>query len=188
MCSYVSKLILTKSNHLCPTLSVTVYVSFPQALPVVARSGRLLKPVLAARVSGRCLLRQEVLPKLPVPPLQQTCERYLAVLEPIVSAEELQHTRQVVEEFARPGGVGERLQKGLERRARKTDNWVRGRPASHCRGANKSSMCVNVPLHGRHRTQGQTLYPPCPLAQLKILNGIFECILMSYVHVWICLV
>nr|XP_023696517.1 carnitine O-acetyltransferase-like isoform X2 [Paramormyrops kingsleyae] len=94
------------------------------ALPVVARSGRLLKPVLAARVPGRCLLRQEVLPKLPVPPLQQTCERYLAVLEPIVSEEELQHTRQLVEEFARAGGVGERLQKGLERRARKTDNWL----------------------------------------------------------------
>lgn len=68
-------------------------------------------------------MHQEGLPKLPVPPLKQTCERYLAILEPIVSKEELEHTRQLVQEFLK-GGVGERLQKELERRARKTDNWV----------------------------------------------------------------
>uniref|UniRef100_A0AAX7VDI7 Carnitine O-acetyltransferase n=1 Tax=Astatotilapia calliptera TaxID=8154 RepID=A0AAX7VDI7_ASTCA len=63
------------------------------------------------------------LPKLPVPPLNQTCERYLAALEPLISDEEMDHTRKVVQEFLK-GGVGERLQKGLERRARKTDNWL----------------------------------------------------------------
>lgn len=71
----------------------------------------------------RSLVHQEGLPKLPIPSLKQTCERYLAALEPVVSEEELQYTRKLVEEFLK-GGVGERLQKGLERRARKTDNWV----------------------------------------------------------------
>uniref|UniRef100_A0A3B3X2D7 Carnitine O-acetyltransferase n=1 Tax=Poecilia mexicana TaxID=48701 RepID=A0A3B3X2D7_9TELE len=75
------------------------------------------------QISERSFVHQEGLPKLPVPPLKQTCERYLAALEPIVSEEELEHTRVLIQEFLK-GGVGERLQKGLERRARKTDNWL----------------------------------------------------------------
>ncbi|XP_003974549.2 carnitine O-acetyltransferase [Takifugu rubripes] len=81
----------------------------------------LVRPV--TQIPERSLVHQEGLPKLPVPPLKQTCEGYLAALEPIVSAEELDHTRQLVGEFLN-GGVGERLQKGLERRARKTENWL----------------------------------------------------------------
>uniref|UniRef100_A0AAY4EET6 Carnitine O-acetyltransferase n=1 Tax=Denticeps clupeoides TaxID=299321 RepID=A0AAY4EET6_9TELE len=90
----------------------------------VVKPSRLVRPVSAARIAGRYLSHQGGLPPLPVPPLQQTCERYLSALEPIVEETELEHTRQVVAEFARPGGVGERLQTGLERRVRKTENWL----------------------------------------------------------------
>uniref|UniRef100_A0A8C1W5F0 Zgc:154046 n=1 Tax=Cyprinus carpio TaxID=7962 RepID=A0A8C1W5F0_CYPCA len=45
-------------------------------------------------------------------------------LEPLISAEEMTHTRELMDEFLRPGGIGERLQKSLERRARKTENWL----------------------------------------------------------------
>ncbi|XP_014879812.1 carnitine O-acetyltransferase-like isoform X2 [Poecilia latipinna] len=88
--------------------------------PGIANPCRLLRAV--TQISERSFVHQEGLPKLPVPPLKQTCERYLAALEPIVSEEELEHTRVLIQEFLK-GGVGERLQKGLERRARKTDNW-----------------------------------------------------------------
>uniref|UniRef100_A0A3P8WNR1 Carnitine O-acetyltransferase n=1 Tax=Cynoglossus semilaevis TaxID=244447 RepID=A0A3P8WNR1_CYNSE len=71
----------------------------------------------------RSHLQQEGLPKLPVPPLRQTCQTYLECLKPLVSTEELGHTQLLVDEFL-TGGVGDRLQKGLERRARKTDNWL----------------------------------------------------------------
>ncbi|KAM4634516.1 carnitine O-acetyltransferase [Polymixia lowei] len=84
----------------------------------------LVRPVSATRIAGRYLAHQEGLPSLPVPPLQQTCEHYLAVLEPIVETEKLGHTKELVKEFQKPGGLGERLQKGLERRARKTENWL----------------------------------------------------------------
>lgn len=84
----------------------------------------LVKPVSATRISGRYLTHQKGLPTLPVPPLQQTCERYIAALEPIVKSEELKHTKKVVEEFQKPGGDGERLQRALEKRASSTENWL----------------------------------------------------------------
>uniref|UniRef100_A0A8C3Q9Q2 Carnitine O-acetyltransferase n=1 Tax=Geospiza parvula TaxID=87175 RepID=A0A8C3Q9Q2_GEOPR len=89
-----------------------------------ARPCGLLKQTALNKIVGRFQLHQEALPHLPVPPLQQTLDRYLLALEPIISPEELSHTQQLVAEFRKPGGVGERLQKGLERRARKTENWL----------------------------------------------------------------
>lgn len=59
-----------------------------------------------------------------MPPLQQSLDYYLKALQPIVSEEEWAHTKQLVDEFQTSGGVGERLQKGLERRAKKMENWL----------------------------------------------------------------
>nr|2H3W_A Chain A, carnitine acetyltransferase [Mus musculus]2H3W_B Chain B, carnitine acetyltransferase [Mus musculus] len=70
------------------------------------------------------MAHQDALPRLPVPPLQQSLDYYLKALQPIVSEEEWAHTKQLVDEFQTSGGVGERLQKGLERRAKKMENWL----------------------------------------------------------------
>ncbi|XP_031810646.1 carnitine O-acetyltransferase isoform X2 [Sarcophilus harrisii] len=83
-----------------------------------------LKPISLRKVPGRFQTHQNSLPRLPVPPLQQTLDHYLQILQPIVSEEEWNNTKQLVEEFRGSGGVGERLQKSLERRARKTENWL----------------------------------------------------------------
>ncbi|PWA15082.1 hypothetical protein CCH79_00008641 [Gambusia affinis] len=63
-------------------------------------------------------------PPQPVPPLTQTLQGYLRALEPLLPPEELNHTRRMVQEFGRFGGLGQQLQEGLERRARLTKNWV----------------------------------------------------------------
>lgn len=90
----------------------------------LVKTNHLVKPVSATRVAGRYLTHQQGLPCLPVPPLQQTCERYITALEPIVEVDELKHTKELVQEFQKSGGVGEKLQKGLEERAKSTENWV----------------------------------------------------------------
>uniref|UniRef100_A0A8D2KUN7 Choline/carnitine acyltransferase domain-containing protein n=1 Tax=Varanus komodoensis TaxID=61221 RepID=A0A8D2KUN7_VARKO len=64
------------------------------------------------------------LPRQPLPPLAQTMARYLRSLEPLVSPEELEQTRQLVTEFEAPGGEGERLQARLQRRAARMENWI----------------------------------------------------------------
>lgn len=83
-----------------------------------------MRPVSATKLAGRYLAHQEGLPSLPVPALQQTCDRYLSVLEPIVDMEKLRRTRELVTDFQKAGGVGERLQKSLEKRAGGKENWL----------------------------------------------------------------
>lgn len=56
---------------------------------------------------------QKSLPRLPIPNLEKTCERYLSALEPLVSAGELQSSRRLVQEFKDKDGPGE-LEQAIE--------------------------------------------------------------------------
>ncbi|ORC91753.1 putative choline/carnitine O-acetyltransferase [Trypanosoma theileri] len=52
---------------------------------------------------------QASLPRLPIPPLRDTCELYLKSIQAIASSEEYFYASKAVEEFLRPGGTGELL-------------------------------------------------------------------------------
>ncbi|XP_065068504.1 carnitine O-acetyltransferase-like isoform X2 [Rhopilema esculentum] len=64
------------------------------------------------------------LPRLPVPPLQQTMDKYLLSVKPLLTEDEYACTREVVDDFRKPGGVGEALQDKLVSRANKMENWL----------------------------------------------------------------
>lgn len=75
---------------------------------------------------GPMLRFQDSLPRLPVPTLEETAERYLKSLRPLLSPDEFDRSKKAVEAFVKPGAVGPRLQKKLE--ARRDDpnvrNWL----------------------------------------------------------------
>lgn len=73
---------------------------------------------------GDMLKYQSLLPKLPVPPLQQSLQKYLKAVRPLVNDEEFEITSKAVEEFGKENGIGEELQEMLEKRAKLEKNWV----------------------------------------------------------------
>lgn len=49
---------------------------------------------------------QDSLPRLPIPELDKTCDRYIEALKPIVEESKLQNTRKLVEKFKSEDGKG----------------------------------------------------------------------------------
>lgn len=69
---------------------------------------------------------EDSLPRLPVPTLEETSRRYLKSVHPLLNRSEYETTKKAVEEFTKPGSMGEQLQKRLQ--ARRDDpkhkNWI----------------------------------------------------------------
>ncbi|KAH9507364.1 hypothetical protein Btru_057910 [Bulinus truncatus] len=71
---------------------------------------------------GRTFSVQYSLPRLPVPPLEQTLKKYLETCQPLLTEDQYKSTEQIVRKFqANEGPV---LQKLLEERASKHTNWL----------------------------------------------------------------
>ena len=78
----------------------------------------------SVRISCVLMVVQKPLPKLPVPKLSETLDKYLLSLKAVVSDDQYERARHLANEFGRIGGVGETLQRRLEEFASTTDNWV----------------------------------------------------------------
>uniref|UniRef100_H3AV22 Choline O-acetyltransferase n=1 Tax=Latimeria chalumnae TaxID=7897 RepID=H3AV22_LATCH len=64
------------------------------------------------------------MPKLPVPPFQQTLDMYLHCMKHLVTEEQYKKTKAIVDRFRAKGGAGELLQHKLLDRREKTNNWA----------------------------------------------------------------
>lgn len=69
---------------------------------------------------------EDSLPRLPVPTLEETSQKYLRSVEPLLNKSEFENTRKAVAEFAQPNGSGQELQKRLQARREdpKHRNWI----------------------------------------------------------------
>lgn len=69
---------------------------------------------------SRTFARQSELPKLPIPPLEETCSRYLRALEGLQDPRDHEETKKAVDEFLREDGprIQERLKAWAEDKAR----------------------------------------------------------------------
>lgn len=69
---------------------------------------------------------EESLPKLPVPTLEETSKRYLRSVQPLLNDVEYASTKKAVEQFSKPGSIGQELQKRLiaRRDDPKHKNWI----------------------------------------------------------------
>ncbi|KAM7209455.1 putative mitochondrial carnitine O-acetyltransferase [Naviculisporaceae sp. PSN 640] len=71
---------------------------------------------------GVTFAHQDKLPKLPIPDLEASCERYLAALKPLQSAREHSDTKQAVQEFL--NGEGPELNEKLKRYAEGKTSYI----------------------------------------------------------------
>ncbi len=84
---------------------------------------------------GVTFAHQEKLPKLPIPELSGTMERYLSALKPLQSAREHSDTKHAVDEFLRHEGpeLNEKLKKYAEARTSYIEQFCRSF-STCCRG------------------------------------------------------
>jgi carnitine O-acetyltransferase len=81
---------------------------------------------------GVTYAHQDDLPKLPIPPLEASCEKYLTALKPLQSAREHAETRHAVQAFLRNEGpeLNEKLKKYAEARTSYIEQFCK--PACYC--------------------------------------------------------
>ncbi len=65
-------------------------------------------------LSARTFGNEDLLPRVPLPPLEESCERFLEWCAPLLTADELTETEAAVASFLRPDGPGRRLHEALE--------------------------------------------------------------------------
>jgi carnitine O-acetyltransferase len=93
-------------------------------IKVLQRSNQLLKMPVKVLGANYSSTNPQNLPRLPVPKLSDTLSKFLDTVEPHLTSDRFENTKNIVREFGKNGGVGEKLQKLLEQRAATKENWL----------------------------------------------------------------
>ncbi|XP_072936490.1 carnitine O-acetyltransferase-like isoform X2 [Epargyreus clarus] len=101
-----------------------------QGIRACANRAFILEPyisslqLIANYTSAKPAENVQNLPRLPVPKLDDTLNKYLKTVRPFLNDEEFTATSKLIKEFGSEGGVGRKLQNLLEKRAEKHLNWL----------------------------------------------------------------
>jgi len=134
--------IFTMPRSLGETLAATDSPTTPRSIPEYPEIPRSThSPALKARQysmsasddklqGGVTFAQQDNLPKLPIPDLEKTCERYLAALKPLQSNREHADTKHAIHEFLQGEGpeLNEKLKKYAEGRTSYIEQFCMFRP------------------------------------------------------------
>lgn len=87
----------------------------------------------SSSTSGETFAFQEKLPRLPIPPLEDTCRRYLKALEGLQEADEHETTKKAVNDFLKNEGpmIQEKLLEWSETKDRCVSTIIPPPPPSH---------------------------------------------------------
>lgn len=104
--------------------SIPEYPEIPK--PTVSPSLKARQYIMSAfedkAKGGVTFAQQDKLPKLPIPDLEKTCERYLKALKPLQPPREHGETRHAVQEFL--NGEGPELNEKLKRYAEGRTSYI----------------------------------------------------------------
>ncbi len=73
---------------------------------------------------SRTLSKQASLPRMPVPSLTSTMNKYLLAIKHLLNENDYENTKKLVNEFIKNDGLGQQLQRFLIERSKTTENWV----------------------------------------------------------------
>ena len=99
-------------------------------LAIAKQSKQVLQPRIMVNAVSKSIFNsrfyshQESLPRLPVPPLQQTLDKYLNAVRPLVNDDEYENTKSLVNIFGSEDGYGKHLHEQLLEHAKTKENWL----------------------------------------------------------------
>ncbi|KAI8804554.1 Choline/Carnitine o-acyltransferase-domain-containing protein [Cladochytrium replicatum] len=105
-------------------------------------------------------------PLLPVPTLEDTCSKYLTTVRPFLTDDEYNNTVAAVNEFIKPGGQGEELQRRLLKRAEDAKGIGNAHPVIELHSQSHATSSSLQP-GTRHRTFAGVSSP----SPIRKLNG-----------------
>lgn len=133
--SFLTRLCDPSSSHIVDgdiTAAAAATVTSSAAMPgLVAKEEEKTSPSAPTttqtvpvpnKPAGKTFAHQDKLPHLPIPPLEDTCKRYLKALEPLQDEYEHEETKRAVEDFLEHDGP--RIQRKLVEWAKTKDRYV----------------------------------------------------------------